>query len=396
MKLIKNLRNASKRTKIIVLASLLLTVTLCGAVAVNNYFGASQKSTHTVKVYENMAENTLAEQVREYIKASTVVDEEKADAVATMAVEDYNTILNSGVDNVTDAHTKALEESIKDVLEDTLIGMELTEEDFNYLSNGICQLIWNALLNELAESELLNEQYEKQYIELTASLQKQIDDLEERSTAISITANIKKSDEGIGAAELENAKTDIYDSVYSDLYSELDTMKKEITTDVMQNVSDGKDGKDGRDGKSGETGKKGEAGKDGISTYTHIRYAASGDGTGMTDKPQENSSYIGIYSGTEKDAPTDKSKYVWSKYQGADGAATYTYIRYSVNSDGTNMTDTPQEDSTYIGFYSGVEKEAPVEPGKYTWSAYRGKDGALSDYNVVCENNVVYFYKEVE
>ncbi len=256
------MKNMSKKTKILVMGSIALAVVLSAAIFAKKYLTIEEK-TYTVKTYENLAENNLANQVREYIKAYSIVDEEKTDELAEAAVHDYNVILESGITDITDDHTKALEEDIKGTLKVSLPDAQLSEEDLEYLSNGICRIIWNALLDDLeAEKEALNQKYGEQYIEMTASLQKQIDELNKRNTEISITANIKKDNAGIDENDLENAKSDIYDNVYSDLYSELDSMKDEITRDVQSSVADGKDGRDGRDGKDG-IGKNGSDGKDG-------------------------------------------------------------------------------------------------------------------------------------
>lgn len=260
MDFIKKISNISKKTKLLLICGAAAAVLISAAFAIQK-FGV-KKETYTVRAYENMAENDLAEKVRQYIKDYST-SEEKSDAVADVAVQDFNTILNSGVTNVTDEHTKALEESIKEALIEALPDSGLTDTDFEYLSNGICQLIWNALLDELAGNELLSQEYKKQYIELTESLQTQIDALTERSTSISITANIKKDDKGINADDLENAKSDIYEDIYSNLSTMKEDITKEVMGEVMGNVNDGKDGKNGANGKDGKNGTNGKDGKDG-------------------------------------------------------------------------------------------------------------------------------------
>lgn len=272
MDLIKRL---SKKSKIVLSCAVIAVLFTCAAVWYLNT-GKTEKATYTVKNYENMAENILADEVREYMKLYSDMDDENIDAVTDVAVRDYNTILNSGIESVTDEHSSAVEETIRDTLLVLLpnTDTELSEEELAYLSNGICQIIWNALLETLnSNGELLSRQYEEQYLTFTESLQRQIDELAERSTAISITANIKRNENGINGSDLENAKSDIYDELYSDLYSDLssmkNSMKEEIRTDVMKNVSNGKDGAagqagtNGKDGKSGENGRDGRDGKDG-------------------------------------------------------------------------------------------------------------------------------------
>ena len=104
---------------------------------------------------------------------------------------------------------------------------------------------------------------------------------------------------------------------------------------------------DGDDGKSayqlwldaGNTGTEQDyleslQGEDGTSYYTHIRYSSNANGSGMSSSPT-GKKYIGVYSGTSKDAPTSYTSYTWSKYVGDDGqdgsdgnginSITYTY-----------------------------------------------------------------------
>lgn len=57
---------------------------------------------------------------------------------------------------------------------------------------------------------------------------------------------------------------------------------------------------------------------------------------------------------------------------GNDGADTFTYIRYSNKSDGTDMVSLPNADSRFIGVYSGVAAIAPTDPKDYTWSRFNG------------------------
>lgn len=56
------------------------------------------------------------------------------------------------------------------------------------------------------------------------------------------------------------------------------------------------------------------------------------------------------------------------------GTSSYTYIRYSANADGSNMTSTPSDSTKYIGVYSGSNSTVPAY-GQFTWSKYMGDDG---------------------
>ena len=67
--------------------------------------------------------------------------------------------------------------------------------------------------------------------------------------------------------------------------------------------------------------KQGKGGTNGTSYYTHIRYSANSDGSGMVATPTASTIYIGVYSGTSSSAQTTASSYTWSKYKGDKGDA---------------------------------------------------------------------------
>ena len=104
---------------------------------------------------------------------------------------------------------------------------------------------------------------------------------------------------------------------------------------------DGADGKDGVDGKSianislastsgnvktydvllddGTKTPTGFSVEDGASSYLHIRYSSSFDGTGMVTTPTDATVYIGILVSTSSVAPTNPSLYNWVRFIGKSG-----------------------------------------------------------------------------
>lgn len=68
----------------------------------------------------------------------------------------------------------------------------------------------------------------------------------------------------------------------------------------------------------GINGKDGTDGKDGTSSYTWIRYATDVNGSNMTATPSNSTTYIGTAVTTTNTAPT-ASAYTWSKYVGDQG-----------------------------------------------------------------------------
>lgn len=145
----------------------------------------------------------------------------------------------------------------------------------------------------------------------------------------------------------------------------------------------------GDKGDTGPQGVQGPKGADGTPRYTWIRYADNASGSGISNSPT-GKTYIGFAynktTATESNTPSD---YTWSLIKGekgdqgvpgakgADGKTTHTWIKYSDNSTGSGMYDTPKSTTQYIGI--AVNKTTATEsntPSDYTWSKFKGDDGA--------------------
>lgn len=130
--------------------------------------------------------------------------------------------------------------------------------------------------------------------------------------------------------------------------------------------------------------------------YTRIKYAEDNQGTNWSDTPTSTTTYVGFYSGVEQSPAA--SQYTWSRYVGEkgdkgdtgnNGQSSYTYIRYSEQSDGTGFVSTPTASTKYIGVYSGTSATAPTNKAAYTWSKYIGDNG--KDGNGI--TSITYYYK---
>lgn len=116
--------------------------------------------------------------------------------------------------------------------------------------------------------------------------------------------------------------------------------------------------------------------------FLHIKYSDNSDGSNMSDAPTIQTKYIGIYSGDSKEAPTDKSVYVWSLFRGEDGQSVkgedgksaYLHIKYS--NDGETFTDQNGEVAgDWIGTYTDENESDSTEFSKYTWKKIKGEQG---------------------
>ena len=61
-----------------------------------------------------------------------------------------------------------------------------------------------------------------------------------------------------------------------------------------------------------------------------------------------------------------------SRTRAASGSS-YTYIKYSNQSNGSGMND--NANSTYLGIYVGSSSTAPTNPSEYRWTKIKGEDG---------------------
>ena len=113
------------------------------------------------------------------------------------------------------------------------------------------------------------------------------------------------------------------------------------------------------------------------------------NGAGISNDPT-GKSFIGL--AYNKEIATESniaSDYTWSRFRGEDGTdgvpgpagedgkTTYTWIAYSDNADGSGMYQVPTDTTKYIGI--AVNKDTATEstdPADYTWSRFRGEDGA--------------------
>lgn len=159
---------------------------------------------------------------------------------------------------------------------------------------------------------------------------------------------------------------------------------------------------EGLQGATGEQGIPGVNGEDGKTSYLHIKY--SNDGQTFTDNNGETSGeWIGQYTDFEKNDSNVFSDYKWSKIkgeqgeqgpqgatgpqgergptgsQGIPGTSSYFHIKYSANSNGNPMTDTP---NTYIGTAVTTSPTAPTSYESYTWSRFKGAQGERGEQGI--------------
>ena len=151
---------------------------------------------------------------------------------------------------------------------------------------------------------------------------------------------------------------------------------------------------DGVDGQRGQT------------FYTWIMYADNENGGGISNNPT-GKSYIGLsYNNITSTESTNPLDYKWTLIKGTngingvngvDGKTYYTWIKYSDSANGSNMYDTPNANTQYIGI--AVNKTTQTEStnaSDYSWSKFKGDDGVNGKdaYTIVLTNENHSFIAE--
>ncbi len=150
----------------------------------------------------------------------------------------------------------------------------------------------------------------------------------------------------------------------------------------------GVDGADGLPGVDGTDGTPGPAGSNGQTSYFHLAYADSADGT--VNFNQTGGSYIGTYVDFSALDSSDPADYNWVLFKGADGAdgtngipgvngadgqTSYLHIKYSNDAGATFTASSGETPGSYLGQYVDFTLADSTDPAAYTWSLIKGTDG---------------------
>lgn len=155
-------------------------------------------------------------------------------------------------------------------------------------------------------------------------------------------------------------------------------------------------GEQGIRGLQGRDGRDGIQGKDGVSSFTHIAYSNSIDGSKDFSTNNPNREYIGIYVDGNKTDSENYKAYKWSKIKGldgkngiagkagADGKTPYLHIAYSNSQDGIKDFSVNDSNRDYIGQYTDFSKADSTDYKKYSWSKIKGEfEGEIGGRNLI-------------
>jgi phage minor structural protein len=150
----------------------------------------------------------------------------------------------------------------------------------------------------------------------------------------------------------------------------------------------GERGLQGIQGETGEQGIAGSDGKDGVSSYTHIAYSDSADGSVNFSVSDSNRDYIGMYVDSNLADSTDHTKYNWTLVKGADGErgiagqagedgrTPYFHVAYANSADGSSgFSTTVSSGKLYIGTYTDFNVSDSTIPSTYNWTKIKGEQG---------------------
>lgn len=153
----------------------------------------------------------------------------------------------------------------------------------------------------------------------------------------------------------------------------------------------GPQGLQGIQGPKGDQGIAGTNGIDGRTSYTHIAYADSADGSVNFSVSDSNRKYIGVYVDFNQIDSTNPSSYQWSLIKGADGKdgadglpgpkgadgrTPYFHTAYANSADGSSgFSTTDSNGKLYLGTCTDYNQADPTDYRVYTWVKIKGDKG---------------------
>lgn len=141
-------------------------------------------------------------------------------------------------------------------------------------------------------------------------------------------------------------------------------------------------------GKDGEDGLPGNPGDDGKTSYLHIAYANSADGSkDFSVSDADGREYIGQYADFTQADSTDYKKYTWSLIKGADGQ--YDVIQFARNTSlttaptsGWSSTPPASQSGYYIWMRTGTVVPPATEPTVWNTPIRQTGEAGLKGSNV--------------
>lgn len=167
----------------------------------------------------------------------------------------------------------------------------------------------------------------------------------------------------------------------------------------------------GEQGQKGDQGVQGPKGDNGESSYTHIAYSNSADGSlDFSTNIYQNKQYMGVLVDRNVQDSTNYQDYQWSKIKGEqgikgdqgvpgkngiDGRTTYFHTAFANSSDGSvDFSTTNYENKEYLGQYTDFVEADSTNYRDYQWTKIKGEQGPKGDtpdiYSITIEGESVF------
>ena len=246
-------------------------IVLCGLAAAGYiYFGEKKENVSVMAGQYNSGNQILYDEVIGYLTNTLEQEEEQSKGVASTAVDNYETIVHSGITALNRQHTEAVLQNVKKaILEYIPDAGQMGTEELDLIAGNITEMILFNIITQLEELSA-DTRTSSEYATLYQSISEEKEYLSEREFKITITASV--NDAYIDSAVLLDAISNLTKEERDFLAKKLaeiqgNTIRPEVQDWLNQinSINDlkGEDGAQGAKGETGAQGPKGETGAQG-------------------------------------------------------------------------------------------------------------------------------------
>lgn len=255
------------------------------------YFGTKKEST-TVKMDQYASSNQiLYDEVVGYLTNTLHQEEEPSKGVAATAVDNYETIVSSGITTLNRSHTDAVLQNVKMAILENIEGAEqMSVEELDLVASNITEMILFNILTQLEELSA-DARASKEYMNLYQSISDETAYLSDHEFKITITASV--NDTYIDSALLMDVISNMTEEERIRFAQQLaEVQGTTLNPDVLEwlnqidSVNDlkGEQGVRGERGLQGEKGEQGVKGSDGYTPVKGVDYFTDNDVKSITNK----------------------------------------------------------------------------------------------------------------
>ena len=275
-------------TNVLILLGIIIFLGL--AVVGYKYFGVKKESVTVVMDKYNSGNQILYDEVVGYLNKALDQEEEQSKGVAATAVDNYETIISSGITVLNRSHTEAVLQNIKRAILENIDGADqMSDEELDLITANITEMILFNIMMQL-EGLSADARTSGEYMSLYQSISDETAYLSDREFKITITASV--NDTYIDSALLLDAISNMTEEERSRFAEQLAELQgNKIKPEVLEwlnqvnSIKDlkgengiqgiqgirGEKGETGARGEKGEQGAKGEQGIKGSDGYTPVK-----------------------------------------------------------------------------------------------------------------------------